>query len=123
MFFHHLFRVHTYIPLYQCFLFLFLFFSILQFVNNVHFFPFFEHFSLKLRLLKRIFPISSKKICRHSAKIHQEKSLLCREFLLFSHSGFICYDHPCNFSFSSQAPPIIATGQGEPAPPLVHSCS
>jgi hypothetical protein len=85
------------------------------------FFPFFEHFPLELRLLKGIFPISSKKICSHSAKIHQEKSPLCREFPLIFHSGFICYDHPCNFSFSSQPPPIIAAGQGEPAPTLVHS--
>ncbi len=29
----------------------------------------------------------------------QEKSLLCTEFLLFCNSRFICYDHPCNFSF------------------------
>jgi hypothetical protein len=46
-------------------------------------FPFFEHFFLKFTLLKRIFPISSKSFCSHSAKIHQEKSLLCTEFLLF----------------------------------------
>jgi hypothetical protein len=95
----------------------------LQFVNIVLFFPFFEHFSLELRLLKRIFPISSKNIYSHSAKIHEEKSLLYREFLLFFHSRFICYDHSCNFSFSSQAPPIIATAQGEPPPTLVHSPS
>jgi hypothetical protein len=31
---------------------------------------------------------------------------------LFFHSGFICCDRPFNFSFSPQAPPIIATGQG-----------
>jgi hypothetical protein len=47
------------------------------------FFPFFEHFFLKFTLLKRIFPISSKTFCSHSAKTHQEKSLLCTEFLLF----------------------------------------
>ncbi len=119
MFFYNLFRVHTYIPLYQCFLFLF--FSILQFVNFVHFFPFFEHLFLKFTLLKRIFPISSKTFRSHSAKNHWEKSLLCTEFLLFFHSRSICYDHPCNFSFSPKAPPIIATGQGETAPTLVHS--
>jgi hypothetical protein len=84
-----------------------------------------DQFFLEFTLLKQIFPISSKTICIHSAKIHQEKSLLCTEFLLFFHSGFICYDrHPSNFSFSPEAAPIIATGQGEPAPTLVvHSPS
>ncbi len=63
-------------------------------------FPFFEHLFLKFTLLKRIFPISSNFLCSHSAKIHPKKSLLCPEFLLFFNSRFICYDHPCNFSFS-----------------------
>jgi hypothetical protein len=86
------------------------------------FFSFFDHFFLEFTLLKKKFPISSKNICSHSVKIHQEKSLLCTEFLLFFHSGFICYDRrPRNFSFPPQAAPIIATGQGEPpAPTLVH---
>jgi hypothetical protein len=44
-----------------------------------------------------------------------------QNFFFFSYSGFICYDLPCNFSFSPQAVPIIATGWGEPAPTLVHS--
>jgi hypothetical protein len=83
---------------------------------------FIEIFFLELTILKRIFPISSKTFS-HSAKIHQEKSLFCTEFLLFFHTRFICYDCPCNFSFSPQAAPIIATGQGEPAPTLVHSPS
>jgi hypothetical protein len=83
-------------------------------------FPFIEHFFLEFKIFKRIFPISSKKFS-HSAKIHQEKSLFCTEFLLFFHSRFICYDHPCNFSFSAQAAPIIATGQGEPAAPTLHT--
>jgi hypothetical protein len=87
------------------------------------FFHFLGIFFLEFTLLKRIFPISSKTFCSHSAKIHQEKSLLCTEFLLFFHSGFICYDRACNFSFSPQAPPIIPTGLGEPAPTLVHSPS
>jgi len=89
------------------------------------FFPFFDHFFLEFTLLKKKFPISSKKICSHSVKIHQEKSLLSTEFLLFFHSGFICYDRRRpNFSFFPQAAAIIATGQGEPpAPTLVHSPS
>jgi len=122
MFFHNLFRVHTYIFLYHSvFFFFFLFFLNFAVCKLCPFLPFFEHFVLEFTLLKRIFPISSKTFCSHSAKIHQEKSLLCTEFLLFFHSGFICYDRPCNFSFYPQAPPIIATGQGEPAPALVHS--
>jgi hypothetical protein len=44
-----------------------------------------------------------------------------QNFFFFSYSGFICYDLPCNFSFSPQAAPIITTGWGEPAPTLVHS--
>jgi hypothetical protein len=44
-----------------------------------------------------------------------------QNFFFFSYSGLICYDLPCNFSFSLQAVPIIATGWGEPAPTLVHS--
>jgi len=85
-------------------------------------FPFIEHFFLEFALLKRIFPISSKKIS-HSSKSHQEKSLFGKEFLLFFHSRFICYDCPCNFSFSPQAAPVIATSQGEPAPTVAHSPS
>jgi hypothetical protein len=123
MFFQILCRVHTYIPLYQ------LFFSFPSFINFAvcklcRFFPFYVHFFLKFTLLKRNFPISSNFLCSHSAKKHREKSLLCTEFLLFFHSGFICYDRPWNVSFSTQAAPIIATtGQGEPAPTLVHSPS
>jgi hypothetical protein len=77
----------------------------------------------RIHTIKTNFPNFFKKICSHSAKIHQEKSLLCTEFLLFFHSGFICYDRPCNFYFSPQAPPIGAIGHGEPAPTLVHSPS
>jgi hypothetical protein len=55
-------------------------------------------FFSQIHTIKTNFPNFLKKICSHSAKIHQEKSLLCTEFLLFSHSGFICYDRPCNFS-------------------------
>ncbi len=99
------------------------FFSILWFVNLVNFFHLLSIFFLKFTLLKRIFPISSNFLRSHSAKIHQEKSLLCTEFLLCFNSRFICYDRPCNFSFSPQAAPIIATGQGEQAPTLVHSPS
>jgi hypothetical protein len=107
----------------------FFFFPFPSFFNFVvcklcWFFPFHVHFFLEFTLLKRIFPISSKFLCSHSAKIHQEKkSLLCTDFLLFFDSRFICYDRPCNFSFSTQAAPIIATGPGEPAPTLVHSPS
>jgi hypothetical protein len=76
-------------------------------------------------LLKRIFPISSKKKIHNAKKIHQEKSLFWTQLLSFFHSRFICYDPRCNFSFSPQAAaPVIATGQGEPAPTtLVHSLS
>jgi len=112
MFFHNSYRVHTYIPLFQCFLFLFLFFLNFSVCKLFPFFPFFQHFSLEFTLSTQNFPISSKKNCSHSAKIHEEKSLLCTEFLLFFPSEFICYDRPCKFSFSPQAPPIIATGQG-----------
>jgi hypothetical protein len=113
---------HIYLCTSDFFFFLFFFnFVVCKFCQN---FPFFEHFfSLEFTLLKRVFSISSKNICSHSAKSHQEKSLLCTEFLLFFHSEIICYDRPCNFSFSPQAPPIIATDQGEPAPTLVHSAS
>jgi hypothetical protein len=82
------------------------------------FFHYLIIFFLEFTLLKIKIPISSKKIWSHSAKIHQGKSLLCTEFVLFFHSGFICYDRPCNFSFSPQAAPIIATGQGETTPTL-----
>jgi hypothetical protein len=101
----------------------FFFFFNFWVVNFVDFFHFMSIFFLEFTLLKRIFPIPSNFLCSHSVKIHQEKSLLCTEFLLFFYSAFICYDHPCNFSFSPQAPPIIATGLGEPAPTLVHSPS
>jgi hypothetical protein len=90
----------------------------LWFVNYVDFFIFFS----RINTIKKD-PNLFQKICSHSAKIHQEKSLLCTEFLLSFHSGFICYDRPSNFSFSPQAAPIIATGQGEPAPTLAHSPS
>jgi hypothetical protein len=123
MFFHTLFRVQTYLYTSVPVAFFPFFFPILWFVHFVGFFPFFDHFFLEFTLLKKKIPISSKTICSHCAKIRQEKSLLCTEFLLFFHSGFICYDRPCNFSFSPQAAPIIATGQGEPAPTLVHSPS
>jgi hypothetical protein len=119
--FHTLFRVHTCI--YLCTSGFFSFFSNFVVCTFYRVFPFFNHFFLEFTLLKQNFPISSKTFCSHSEKIHQEKSLLCTEFLLFFHSRFICYDHPCNFSFSPQAAPIIATGQGEPAPTLVHSPS
>ncbi len=109
--------------IYLCNSLLFLIFFNLVGCKLCRLFPFYDHFFLELTLLKRIFPISSNFLCSHSAKIHQEKSFLCTEFILFFYSGFICYDRPCNFSFSPQAPPIIATGQGEPAPALVHSPS
>jgi len=113
MFLHNLFRLHTYIPLYECFLIIFLLFLNFSVCELFPFFPFFQHFSLEFPLSKQKFPNFFKKNnCSHSAKIHQEKSLLCTEFVLFFHCGFICSDRPCNFSFSPQAPPIIATGQG-----------
>jgi hypothetical protein len=108
----------------MCFFFsLFFFFPILWFVNFVKIFHLLIIFFLKFTLLKRIFRIFSNFLCSHSAKIHQEKSLLCTEFLLCFNSRFICYDRPCNFSFCPQAAPIRATGQGESAPTLVHSPS
>ncbi len=103
--------------------FLFSFFFNFVVCKLGQFFPFVEHFFLKFTLIKRNFPISSNFLCSHSPKIDQEKSLLCAEFLLFFNSRFICYDRPCNFSFCSQAAPIIATGQGKPAPTPVHSPS
>jgi hypothetical protein len=123
MFFDNLFTVQTYIPLYHC-----VFFSISFFFNFVicklcQFFPFFEHFFSQIHTIETNFPNFFKKNWSHSAKIHQEKSLLCTEFLLFFHSEFLCYDCPCNFSFYPQAPPIVAIGQGEPAPTNVHSPS
>jgi hypothetical protein len=127
MFFHTLFRVHT--PTY---IYIYLFTSVFSSSSSSFlFFPILSIFSIfwsffpRIHTIKKKFPISSKKICSHSVKIHQEKSLLCTEFLLFFHSRFICYDRrPRNFSFSPQAAPIIATGQGEPpAPTLVHSPS
>ncbi len=96
----------THIYLCTNFFFLFLFFFNFVICKLCQNFPFFEQFFLKFTLLKRIFPISSKTFVIN-AKIHQEKSLLCTEFLLFFHSGFLCYDCPCNFSFSPQTPPII----------------
>ncbi len=111
------------IPFISVFSFLFLIFNFVVCKNFVKFFHLLSIFFLKITLLKRISPISSNFLCSHSAKIHQEKSLLCAEFILFFNSGFICYDRPCNFSFFPQAVPIIATGQGEPAPTLVHSPS
>jgi hypothetical protein len=104
------------------YLFLFLFFNfvVCKLCQN---FPFFEHFFLKFILSKKKFPVSSNFLCSHSAKIDEEKSLLCTEFVLFFNSRFICYDRPCKFSFCPRAAPFIATGQGEPAPTLVHSPS
>jgi hypothetical protein len=84
---------------YQCFYF---FPPISWFVNFVKIFHFFEHIFLEFTLFKTNFSISSI-FCSHSAKIHQEKSLLYTEFLLFFHSGFTCYDLPCHFSFFPQA--------------------
>ncbi len=116
-------HTYIYILLYQYFFFFF--FPNFVVCKFCRFFPLFYHF-LSPRIHSIFFLKSQflqKKLCSHSVKIHQEKSLLCTEFLLFFHSGFICYDRPCNFSFSPQAAPIIATGQGEPAPTLVHSPS
>jgi hypothetical protein len=120
IFFHTLFRLHTCIYPYQWLFFFFFQFCGLYILWS---FSFYWSFFLEFALLKKKFPISSKKNCSHSTKIHQEKSLLCTEFLLFFHSGFICYDRQCNFSFSLRAAPIVATGRGEPAPALVHSAS
>ncbi len=117
MFFHTLFRVQTYlytsVPV--AFFPFFFFFSNFVVCKFCRLFSIFWSFFSRIHTIEKKIPISSKTICSHSAKIHQEKSLLCTEFLLFFHSGFICYDRPCNFSFSPQAAPIIATGQGEPA--------
>jgi hypothetical protein len=104
--------IHTHTHIYTSlpvFFFLIFFHFLIIFFSNSHYF--------------KNSPISSKTICSHSEKIHQDKSLLCKEFHLFFQCGFICYDRPCNFSFSPQAAPIIATGQGEAAPTLVHSPS
>jgi len=123
MFFHNLFRVHTYIPLYQCFFFFNSFFLNFVICKLCQKFPFCELFFSRIHTIKTKFSNFFKKMCSHNAKIHQEKSLLCTEVLLFFHSRFLCYDRPCNFSFSPQAPPIIGIGQGEPAPTLLHSRS
>ncbi len=115
MFSHTLFRVHTYI--YFCTSISFSFsFPILWFVNFVdfsHFLIIFYHheftvFKKKSQFLQKNFVATVRKFTK---KNH------------FFHSGFICYDRPRNFSFSPQAAAIIATGQGEPAPTLVHSTS
>jgi hypothetical protein len=88
MFFHILFRVHTHI--YLCTSVFFFFFSFPSFFNFVvcklcRLFPFYVHFFLEYHtILKRIFPISSNFLCSHSAKSHQEKSLLCTEVFCFS---------------------------------------
>jgi hypothetical protein len=95
MFSHTLFRVHTYI--YFCASISFSF-PILWFVNFVDFF----HFLIILIITNshywnKISQFLQKKLCSHSAKNHQEKALLCTEFLLFFHSRFFCYDRPVTF--------------------------
>ncbi len=98
------------------------FFSILWFVTLSKFSIYWAFIS-RIHNIKTNFPNFFQKKFSHSTKIHPKKPLFYTEFLLFFDSRFICYDCPCDFSFPPQAAPIIATGQGEPAPTLVHSPS
>ncbi len=88
------------------------------------FFPFFEKVFSNSHYSNEFSQFLGKKIVATVRKFTKKNHCSVQGF---SHSGFICYDGPCNFSFSPQATPIIATGQGEPAPKpapkLVHSPS
>ncbi len=92
-------------------------FLILLFVNFVDFFHFLRFFSRLHTSINKFPNFFRKKIVATVRK--STKKNHCSEQGFF-HSGFLCYDHPCNFSFCPQAPPIVATGRGEPAPKLVH---
>jgi len=102
----------------------FLFFS--YFFNFVicklcQIFPFIEQFFLEFTLLKR----NSQFLQKHLAavrKFTKKNHFSVQNFFCFSTRIYLL-DRPCNFSFSPQAAPFIATGQGEPAPTLVHSPS
>jgi hypothetical protein len=128
---HNICNWYTRYKYYQCFSFSFFFslffFSILWFVNFVKKkLIYWAFFFLEFTLLKRIFPKKFKKQFSHSAKIHQEKSLFLNtiSFVFPLQIYLLCPAPPpqCNFSFSppgcSQSQPL--TGQGEPAPTLVH---
>jgi hypothetical protein len=94
---------YKYYPCFPLSLIFFFFFFFFNFVvcKLCQKFPFIEQFFSRIHTFKTNFPNFFKKKFSHSAKIHQEKSLFFwTQFLLFFHSRFICYDPPCNFSFS-----------------------